>query len=121
MNKKGFTSLELAVSILVLLVVGAIVFLNFSGVFDRFKDKAFRTDAKEIYRVSHQKVLNDKMFLSGTNGTIMYSKSKMGQCEKELPISNQKSDELEYFVEFNKEGKMVRFYVSNGLYQFGNL
>ena len=121
MNKKGFTIIELAIILLVLLVVGLIFFLSMKGIFDKFKDRAFKTDAKELYKIAQQNLLNDKMFTEGSNKSIVYSKSKNEVCKKQLSLNNKRfTDDFEYYIEYDEQGKIVKFYVTNGLYQYGS-
>ncbi len=61
------------------------------------------------------------MFTVGSNRSIIYSKSNNAECEKQLDFSNKKNrDDYEYFIEFDEKGKVVQYYITNGLYQYGS-
>lgn len=120
MNKKGFSYFELAVIIITLLIIAIIFFFNMQNIFRKFKDRAFRTDAREVLKVAEQKLLSDKMFTSGLAKNIVYSKTLAEDCQRALPLDKKSYDKLEYYIEFDREGKTVKFYVTNGLYQFGS-
>lgn len=120
MNKKGFSYFELSVIIITILIMAIIFFFNMQNIYTKFKDRAFRTDAREVLKVAEQKLLSDKMFTSGLAKNVVYSKTLAEDCQRSLPLDKKSFDKLEYYIEFDREGKTVKFYVTNGLYQFGS-
>ena len=113
MKKKGFTLVELlaVVSILALLVIIALP--NVLGMFNNAKKESFTTELKQIYSVAQQQRIADSMFETKER---TYARCDSDECQNSLDLSGRKT--LQYYIKFNKAGKVVTFYATDGTYQY---
>ena len=113
MNKKGFTLVELLAVIAVLVILVLIALPNVLKMFNNAKQSTFETEIKEIAKTAEKQWLKDS--LSGS-GARIYSKCKSGTCNSLDMIS---SDDLEYFVHMDSNGKVDQLYVKDNSFQYG--
>ena len=111
-NKKGFTLVELLAVIAILAILVIIALPNVMGMFNSAKKSTFLTEIKKIYRGAEQEYVKDAF---NSSGSKIYSKTKSG-CSKQLDMSIR--DELEYFIEIDSSGKIVKFYAHDNSYQY---
>ena len=111
-NKKGFTLVELLAVIAILAILVIIALPNVMGMFNNAKKSTFLTEIKKIYRGAEQEYVKDAF---NSSGSKIYSKTKSG-CSKQLDMSIR--DELEYFIEIDSSGKIVKFYAHDNSYQY---
>ena len=113
MNKKGFTLIELlcVVSILAILIIIALP--NVLSMFNSAKKSAFETELKNVYTAAEEQWISDAFFESGTK---VYSHCESGDCGKELKINGR--DNLDYYLEFDSKGNVVKYYATDGTYQY---
>ena len=111
-NKKGFTLVELLAVIAILAILVIIALPNVMGMFNSAKKSPFTTELKEIYKVAQQEWMMDSM---NTTDDQVYSRCKT--CTgKSLQLSGR--SELEYYIKVDKSGKVVKYYATDGTYQF---
>ncbi len=112
MKKKGFTLVELLAVIAILAILVIIALPNIMGIFNNAKKSSFLTEAKRIYRGAEQAYVKDAFSSSGSK---IYAKCKNG-CSNELDMDVR--DDLEYYIEINSSGKIVKYYIKDNSYQF---
>ena len=111
-NKIGFTLVELLAVIAILAILVIIALPNIMGMFNNAKKNTFETEIKKIYRGAEQAYVSDAFDGSGSK---IYSKCKSG-CNKPLDMSIR--DDLEYYIEINSSGKVIKYYARDNSYQF---
>ena len=114
MKKKGFTLVELLAVIAILAILVIIALPNVMGMFNNAKKNTFLTEIKKIYRGAEQAYVKDSF---NNSGSKIYSKCSSG-CSNELDMSIR--DDLEYYIEINSQGKVVKYYVHDNSYQYGH-
>ena len=112
MKKKGFTLVELLAVIAILAILVIIALPNIMSMFNEAKKSTFTTELKNIYRGAEQAYVKDAFKNSGTK---VYSKCKSG-CTNELDMNVR--DDLEYYIEINSSGKIVKLYARDNSYQY---
>ena len=112
MNKKGFTLVELLAVVAILAVIVIIALPNVMGMFNKSKENTFTTELKNIYRTAESQWISESMFDTEEK---VYSRCKSG-CTNPLNMSGR--EELEYYIKLDKSGKVVKFYATDGTYQF---
>ncbi len=111
-NKNGFTLVELLAVIAILAILVIIALPNVMGMFNDAKENSFMTELKQIYKVAQQQWVTDSMV---TTGEQVYS--RCNNCTgKSLQLSGR--TELDYYIEVDKSGKVVKYYATDGTYQF---
>lgn len=107
MNRKGFTLVELlaVIAILALLVVVAIP--NVLSVFNNAKKDAFITEAKNIFKESAYKYINDQVHSSSVGN--IYCKS---ETDSKNPLDMEGSNTY-YYIEKDSSGKTIKFIAWN--------
>ncbi len=111
-NRKGFTLVELLAVIAILAILVIIALPNVMGMFNDAKKNSFTTELKNIYKVAQQQWMTDSML---TTGEQTYSRCKT--CTgKSLQLSGR--TELDYYIKIDKSGKVVKYYATDGTYQF---
>ena len=111
-KRVGFTLVELLAVIAILAILVIIALPNVMGMFNNAKKSTFLTEIKKIYRGAEQEYVKDAFT---TSGNKIYAKAK-NKCSKELDMSIR--DDLEYFIEINSSGKVIRFYAHDNSYQY---
>ena len=111
-NKKGFTLVELLAVIAILAILVIIALPNVIGMFNDAKKSSFTTECKRLYKIAEQSFMNDSLY---DQKEQVYSRCD-GCTNKELDLSGR--DTLKYYIKFNKAGKVVEFYATDGDYQF---
>ena len=111
-KRVGFTLVELLAVIAILAILVIIALPNVMGMFNSAKKSTFLTEIKKIYRGAEQEYVKDAFT---TSGSKIYAKAK-NKCSKELDMSIR--DDLEYFIEINSSGKVIRFYAHDNSYQY---
>ena len=114
MKKRGFTLVELLAVIAILAILVIIALPNVMGMFNNAKKNTFLTEIKKIYRGAEQAYVKDSF---DTSGTKVYSKCSSG-CTNELDMSIR--DDLEYYIEVNSQGKIIKYYVKDNSFQFSH-
>ena len=112
-NKNGFTLVELLAVISILTILVIIALPNVIGMFNDAKGKSFATECKQIYKVAQQQYVNDSLFETQER---TYAKCETQNCGTELDLSGRSN--IQYFIKFNKAGKVTEFYVTDGDYQY---
>ena len=112
MKKKGFTLVELLAVIAILAILVIIALPNIMGMFNNAKKSSFLTEIKRIYRGAEQEYVKDSF---NTSGSKIYTKCKSG-CTSMLDMDVR--DDLEYYIEINSDGKIVKYYAKDNSYQF---
>ena len=111
-NKKGFTLVELLAVISILALLAIIALPNIIDLFKEAKKLSFLTECKQIYKTSQNQWISDSMF--NTDNQV-YSRCKT--CSgKSLRLSGR--EEIDYYIKLNKAGKVVKFYATDGTYQY---
>ena len=82
------------------------------GMFNSAKEKAFITEVQRIYTGATQEYVKDAF---NSSGRRVYSKCASG-CTNELDM--QVRDDLEYYIEINGQGKVVKYYAKDKSYQY---
>ena len=113
MNKKGFTLVELLAVIAILAILVIIALPNVMGMFNSAKKNLFETEIKEIVNVANSDYIKDAL---NSSGKRIYIKCNSENCNKELDMSSR--DKLEYYVEIDSSGKIVKLYAIDGSYQY---
>ena len=112
MRKQGFTLVELLAVIAILAILVIIALPNVMGMFNEAKKNSFTTEVKEIYKVAEQQWMNDSM-LSTSEQIYRRCPSCSG---KSLQLTGR--NELEYYIKFDKSGKVVKYYATDHTYQY---
>ena len=110
-DSKGFTLVELLAVIAILAILVIIALPNVMGMFNSAKESTFITELKKLYRGAEEKYVSDAF---NTSGTKIYS--KCSGCTNELDM--QVRDDLEYYIEVDSTGKIVKYYARDNSYQF---
>ena len=111
-KNKGFTLVELLAVIAILAILVIIALPNVMGMFNEAKKSSFTTELKEVYKVAQQQWMMDSMTSTGDQ---VYSRCKT--CTgKSLQLSGR--SELDYYIKIDKAGKAVKYYATDGTYQF---
>ena len=113
MKKKGFTLVEVLAVIVILAVLTILVLPNALKLYKDSKVRAFTSEIREIYRVANNQYVLDKT-LGGFE--MVYSKVSSSDCENKLPLSGRSN--MEYYVKYNGQGKIIQFYATDGSYQY---
>ena len=111
MKRRGFTLVELLAVIAILAILVIIALPNIMGMFNSAKESTFITELKKIYRGAEEKYVKDSF---NSSGAKIYS--KCSGCTNELDM--QIRDDLEYYIEVNSSGKVVKYYAHDNSYQF---
>ena len=111
MKKKGFTLVELLAAIVILGLLAILVLPNVLDMFKEAKKKSFESEIKEVYRAAQ-----DKWTTSGKDDTKIYARSKNENCKNQLDLSGRKN--LDYFIQLDKKGNVIRYYATDGTYQY---
>lgn len=117
MNKKGFSAIEMGVVIVLILAISCLFLIRSFDLFSGFKDKNFKLNASEILNTAIKEMRGYQML--NNDNYLIYSKSKTSQCKKQISIDSKYSDKIEYFIEFDENYNAIRYYVTNGVFQFG--
>ena len=112
MKKNGFTLVELLAVIAILAILVIIALPNVMGMFNKAKENSFKTEIKEIYKTAQNQWMQDSMFKTDEK---VYSRCKSG-CTNSLDLSGR--SELEYYIKLNKSGKVVKYYATDGTFQY---
>ncbi len=113
MKRRGFTLVELLAVIAILAILVIIALPNVMNLFNRAKQNAFETEIKEIYKTAQQQWIADSMFNTQSR---TYAKCSSETCPNKLDMSGR--SELEYYIKLDKSGNVVRFYATDGTYQY---
>lgn len=114
-NKKGFTLVELLAVIAILAILVIIALPNIMNMFNGAKKKTFVSEAQVLYKIVEQDYVKDAFTNSGKR---LYVKSPTDNCSKEL--DGQIRDDLYYYIQVESNGKISKFYVYDGNYQFAS-
>ena len=112
MKKNGFTLVELLAVIAILAILVIVALPNVMGMFNEAKKNSFTTEVKQIYKTAQQEWISDSMF-STSEQTYSRCKTCTG---KSLNLTGR--SELEYYIKINKAGDVVKYYVTDGSYQY---
>ena len=112
-EKKGFTLVELLAVIAILAILVIIALPNIFEMFNNAKQKAFETEVKNIYGVAQETFINDSLY-DGSGKT--YSHCNNGSCNDKLKLNGGKN--MEYYIEFDSSGNVIKYYATNGSYQY---
>ena len=113
MNKKGFTLVELLSVIAILAILVIIALPNVLQMFNNAKKSSFETEIKNVYTAAEEQWISDALTSSGTR---VYSHCQDGTCNDKLSLNAR--DNLDYYIEFDSKGKVVKYYVTDGNYQY---
>ena len=112
MKKNGFTLVELLAVIAILAILVIIALPNVMGMFNTAKKNSFVTELKEVYKVAQQEWMMDSM--TNTDEQVY---SRCDTCSgKTLQLTGR--TELDYYIKFDKAGRVSEYYASDGTYQF---
>ena len=111
-NKKGFTLVELLSVIAILAILVIIALPNILTMFNNAKKNTFETEAKTVYTAAEEQWISDTF---NSSGTKVYSHCESG-CNDKLSVNAR--DNLEYYIEFSSKGDVVKYYITDGNYQF---
>ena len=112
MKKKGFTLVELLAVIAILAILVIIALPNIIGLFNDAKKESFTNELKQIHKTAQNQWMTDSMFETNMKE---YSRCKSG-CSNPLKLSGR--EELEYYIKLDKSGNIVRYYATDGTYQY---
>ena len=112
-NKKGFTLVELLAVIAILAILVIIALPNILEMYNNARKNAFETEVKNIYSAAEKEWINDSLNGSGEK---IYSHCNAGNCGKDLKLNGGRN--LEYYIEFDTDGKVVKYFATNGNYQY---
>ena len=111
-RRRGFTLVELLAVIAILAILVIIALPNVMGMFNDAKKSSFTTECKRIFKIAEQTYMNDSLYNQDEK-----EYAKCDTCtQKKLDLSGR--DNIDYYIKFNKGGKVVKFYVSDGDYQY---
>ncbi len=131
MKKKGFTLVELLAVIAILAILVIIALPNVLGMFRSAQKSTFTTELQNIMRGAQNQYMSDTLKTTGLEG-IAYGRAGGARCEgddsngkapnggkvtlKQLDLSGTSA--LDYYIEFNSTGRVIKFYATDGKYQF---
>ncbi len=113
MKKKGFTLVELLAVIAILAILVIIALPNIMELFNQSKQNSFETELKNIYKSAEQEWMKDSMF---DTQNVVYARNKSANCTKELSLTGR--EEIEYYIEVDKAGKVIKYFATDGTYQY---
>lgn len=111
--KKGFTLVEIIISILLLALVVVIIIPNIVKLYNKARLKAFIDESQNIYNSVALSYQSD--FLSETKKVSRYCDSKNTYGNK---LKIDKNNNLYYDIELDEDGNIYKFYVVKGNYVF---
>ena len=112
MNKKAFTLVELLAVIAILAILVIIALPNVMSLFNDAKKNSFLNEVKTIYKTAQQSWFTDSVF---SNEEQIYS--RCSSCTgKSLKLSGRTG--IDYYIKLNKSGEVVKYYVTDGVYQY---
>ena len=113
-KKSGFTLVELLAVIAILAILIIIALPNVMGMFNTAKKNSFITECKNIYSAAQHAWVSDSVFSK--------TEQKYSKCEtctgKRLDLSGR--DNIDYYVEYDRAGCIVNFFVTDGTYQYSH-
>ncbi len=112
MKKKGFTLVELLAVIAILAILVIIALPNIMSLFNQAKQNSFESEVKNIYKSAQQEWMKDSMF---DTQNIVYARCNEN-CSKKLQLSGR--EEIDYYIEVDKAGNIIKYYVTDGTYQY---
>ena len=113
MKNKGFTLVELLAVIAILAILVIIALPNVMGMFNTAKKNSFLTEVKKILSVAESQWINNS---TGTSTNKSFARVANKNCQSQLQLSGRTN--LQYYVELNSAGKVVKFYITDGTYQY---
>lgn len=112
MNKKGFTLVELLAVIAILAILVIIALPNVISMFNSAKESSFTTELKQIYKTAQNQWMSDS--ITDTSEQVY---TRCDSCTaKRLKLSGRNN--LDYYIKLDKSGKVVKYYATDGTYQF---
>ncbi len=111
MNKKGFTLVELLAVIAILAILVIIALPNVLETYKEARKASFIAEARNIYKASQQQWLLDSM---ANDPEVFYARCD-GCQSKELTLNGR--EEIEYFIQLDSSGKVLNFFVTDGIFQ----
>ena len=116
-KKNGFTLVELLAVVAIIAILILLAMPNIMKMFNQAKKKSFITEVQQIYKTAQQQYMKDS--LSATSTEYAYAKSSDNiKCSKELMMTGR--GEIRYFIELDRNGKVIRYYATDGEYQFSS-
>ena len=113
MKKKGFTLVELLVVIAVLAILVLLVVPNAIKLYNNAKQRSFVNELKTIYKTAEAQYTKDS--IRGGYEQI-YARNNSSNCQNTLKLTGR--TELEYYIEFNGQGKVIKYFAQDGTYHF---
>ena len=113
MKKKGFTLVELLAVIAILAILVVIALPNILSMFNNAKKSSFETELKSVYTAAEEQWIKDTFSSSGTK---VYAHCLSGTCSNEIKLNGR--DTLEYYIEFDSKGNVIKYYAKDGSYQY---
>ncbi len=107
MNKKGFTLIELLAVVAILAILAIIALPNVLEIYHNTRKNAFVNEIDSIIRVAKQQFFFNPVASSWSN---------VSGSSNKLSLSND--DYIEYYVETNENGEVIKLQVKNGTYQY---
>ena len=112
MKKVGFTLVELLAVIAILAILVIIALPNVIGLFKSAQKGSFESEVKTILRTAEQEWIINGMFSADEK---VYS--SCSDCTgPKLSISGRSN--IDYYVKVNRNGKVIKLYVTDGTYQY---
>lgn len=111
-NKKGFTLVELLVTITILGIISMVAIPNIVGVVKRNKDKTYIEDAKKLVSLAEYKFRSDTSISIPTNGCVKMTMEYLGDDEFENAPNGGGYDVNNSYVKIKFENNTYKYYVT---------
>ena len=112
MKKNGFTLVELLAVVAVIAVLSILVLPNVISYFNNSRRLSFENELRQLYAMSESEY--SKAFAIGAS-SFVYAWNENDTCRQSLKHDGR---DLNYYIEWNEDGKVIKFYASDGSYQF---
>ena len=112
-KRYGFTLVELLAVIAILAILVLIALPNVIGMFNESKKSTFTIEVKNIAKIASSEWMMDNITNQGVN---VYA--RIDEYDFNHPINIDSRKNLDYYVEFNDSGEIIKLYVTDKVHQY---
>ena len=110
-NNKGFTLVETLALISIIAILITISLPSVIGSLNESRKQTFSDECKKVYELSEESYVSDSKYSQDIK-----EYGKCNDCNfKALNLSSN----IDYYVKYDEDGRVIKFYVTDGIYQYG--